>query len=90
MKITELVGKYDHVQTSLEKLKDAVKKMKEAKPAEAGSIVNVMQDLHEGVVLSTSSYSLEVKESQKGPVSYRPMESLEKWVVVSYQPLLRG
>jgi chromosome segregation ATPase len=90
MKITDLVGKYDYVQTSLEKLKDAVKKMKEAKPAEADSRVNVTQELHEGVVLSTSSCSLEIKEFQKGPVSYRPMESLGKWVVVSYQPLLRG
>jgi uncharacterized protein (DUF342 family) len=90
MKITDLVGKFDYVQTSLDKLKDAVKRMKEAKPAEADSRVNVMEELHEGVVLSTSSYSLEIKESQKGPVSYRPMESLEKWVVVDYKPLLHG
>jgi uncharacterized protein (DUF342 family) len=89
-KISDLIGKYDYVQASLDKLRDAIKKMKESKPAEADSRVNVVTMIHEGVVLNTSTLTHEFKESQKGPVSYKPMESLEKWVVVNYQPLMRG
>jgi len=89
-KISDLIGKYDYVQTSLEKLREAIKKMRESKPAEADSRVNIIGMVNEGVVLNTSTLTHEFKESQKGPVSYKPMDSLEKWVVIEYKQLMRG
>ena len=90
MKITDLIGKYDYVQASVEKLKEKIKAMKAAKPPEADSRVNVTGVAHAGLVLSTSAFSLEIKDSQKGPISYRPLEASSEWVVQEYQPLFKG
>lgn len=90
MKMTELINKYDGVAASLQKLQDAMKKIREAKPIEGNSRVNVLGMVHAGVVLNTTVASHQVKESQKGPISFRPMGEGSEWIVEGYQSLLQG
>lgn len=90
MKISELLNKYDGVQASLVKLQDAMKRMRESKPMEESSRVNVLGIAHAGVVLNTSTATLELHEDRKGPVSFKPPAAEGDWAIVEYQPLQKG
>ena len=90
IKITELLNKYDGVQASLTKLQDSIKRMREAKPMEESSRINVLGMAHAGVVLNTSTATLELQEDRKGPVSFKPPAVEGDWAIVEYQPLQKG
>jgi uncharacterized protein (DUF342 family) len=90
MKMSELLNKYDGVQASLTKLQDAMKRMREAKPMEESSRVNVLGMAHAGVSLRTSLATLELHEDRKGPISFKPPAVEGDWVIVEYQPLQKG
>ena len=90
MKITELLNKYDGVQASLGKLQDAMKQMREAKPMEEGSRINVLGMVYTGVVVNTTSAKFEFFEDKKGPLSLKPPVAEGEWAFVTYEPLQRG
>ena len=90
MKITELLNRYDGVQASLAKLQDALKRMREAKPMEESSRINVLGIVHAGVVLDTTAAMLELHEDRKGPVSFKPPAIEGEWVTSEYEPLQKG
>lgn len=90
IKITELLNKYDGVQASLTKLQDSLKRMREAKPMEESSRVNVLGMAHAGVVLNTAVATLTLQEDKKGPVSFKPPAVEGDWAIVEYEPLQKG
>jgi uncharacterized protein (DUF342 family) len=90
MKITELLNKYDGVQASLIKLQDALNRMREAKPMEESSRINVTGTVYGGVVLNTTMAKLEFHEDKQGPVSFKPQPAGGEWASVPYEPLQRG
>ena len=87
IKITELLNKYDAVQASMTKLQDALKRMREAKPMEESSRINVSGAAHAGVVLNTATATLTLQEDRKGPLSFKPPAVEGEWMNVEYQPL---
>lgn len=90
MKITELLNKYDGVQASLTKLQDSIKRMRESKPMEDSSRINILGIACSGVVLNTTAAKFEFKEDKQGPLSFKPEPGGGEWVSVSYEPLQRG
>jgi hypothetical protein len=90
VKITELLNKYDGVQASLTKLHDALKRMREAKPMEESSRINVLGIVYAGVVLNTTSAKIEFHEDRKGPVSFKPPAGEGEWTTPEYEPLQKG
>ena len=90
IKITELLNKYDGVQASLTKLQDAIKRMREAKPMEESSRINSLGVVYAGVVLNTSTATLEFHEDRKGPVSFKPPAGEGEWTALEYEPLQQG
>ncbi|MEN9846508.1 MAG: hypothetical protein RIS36_1655 [Pseudomonadota bacterium] len=89
-KISELLYKYDGVQASLAKLQESLKHMRESKPMEESSRINILGMAHSGVVLSTSSTKLEFHEDKQGPVSFKPQPAGGAWASVQYEPLQKG
>ena len=89
-KITELLYKYDGVQASLAKLQDSMKQMRESKPMEEASRINILAAAHAGVVLSTSVAKLEFHEEKQGPISFKPQPAGAEWASVPYEPLQKG
>lgn len=90
MKITELLNKYDGVQASLTKLQDALNRMRESKPMEESSRINVLGMVHAGVVLNSTAAMLEFHENRKGPVSFKPPAVEGDWTTPEYEPLQKG
>lgn len=90
IKITELINKYDGVQASYAKLQAAIKKMHESKPMEESSRINILGVVHAGVGFHATDASLEFHESQKGPLSFKPLVAQEAWSCQEYQPLQQG
>lgn len=90
MKISELLNKYDGVQASMAKLKDALKRMRESKPMEESSRINVIGMMFSGVVLNTATATLTVQEDTKGPISFKPPAVEGEWTIVEYEPLQKG
>ena len=90
MKISELLNKYDGVQASLTKLQDSLKRMREAKPMEESSRINVLGMAYAGVVLNTTRAMLELHEDRKGPLSFKPAAGEGEWTTPEYEPLQKG
>jgi uncharacterized protein (DUF342 family) len=90
MKITELLNKYDGVQASLTKLQDSIKRMRESKPMEESSRINILGMAYSGLVLNTTAAKFEFKEDKQGPLSFKPEPGGGEWASVSYEPLQRG
>jgi uncharacterized protein (DUF342 family) len=90
LKITELINKYDAVHASYAKLQDAIKRMRDAKPPEEDSRVNVLVMAYAGVVFNTTEATLRLQESQKGPVSFKPVSARKEWDIHEYQTLQQG
>ena len=90
MKITELLNKYDGVQESLAKLQESLKQMRESKPMEESSRINILGVAYSGVVLNTTGAKLEFHEDKQGPLSFKPQPGGAEWTPVSYEPLQKG
>ncbi len=90
MKLLELLSKYDGVQASMTKLHDSLKQMREAKPMEESSRINVLGMAYAGVVLNTTAATLEFHEDRKGPVSFKPPAGEGEWTTPEYEPLQKG
>lgn len=90
MKMTELLNKYDGVRASLAKLQEALKGMRDAKPMEESSRINILGLVYSGVVLNTTAAKLEFHEEKKGPLSFKPQPAGSEWASVPYEPLQKG
>jgi uncharacterized protein (DUF342 family) len=89
-KITELLNRYDGVQVSLAKLQESMKHMREAKPMEESSRINIPGMVYSGVVFNATAAKIEFHEDQKGPLSFKPQPAGGEWASVPYEPLQRG
>jgi len=90
MKITELLNKYDGVQASLTKLQESLKRMRESKPMEETSRINILGSMYSGVVFNTTAAKLEIHEDKQGPLSFKPQSAGGEWVSVPYETLQKG
>jgi uncharacterized protein (DUF342 family) len=90
MKITELLNKYDGVQASLGKLQESLKQMRESKPMEESSRINILGMAYAGVVLNATAAKFEFHENKQGPLSFKPQQAGGEWLEVPYEPLQKG
>lgn len=89
-KITELLNKYDGVQASLAKLQESMKQMREAKPMEESSRINILGKVYSGVVLNTINAKYVFTEDKQGPLSFKPQPAGGEWASIPYEPLQKG
>jgi uncharacterized protein (DUF342 family) len=89
-KITELLNKYDGVQASLAKLQESLKQMREAKPMEESSRINILGKAYSGVVLNTINAKYVFTEDKQGPLSFKPQPAGGEWASIPYEPLQKG
>jgi uncharacterized protein (DUF342 family) len=89
-KITELLYKYDGVQASLAKLQESLKQMREAKPMEESSRINILGKVYSGVVLNTIDAKYDFTEDKQGPLSFKPQPAGGEWASIPYEPLQKG
>ena len=89
-KITELLNKYDGVQASLAKLQESMKQMREAKPMEESSRINILGKAYSGVVLNTINAKYVFTEDKQGPLSFKPQPAGGEWASIPYEPLQKG
>lgn len=90
LKISELINRFDSVQASMDRLQSMMKTMRESKPPEENSRVNVLGTAYPGVSLHAASGELKLNEEVKGPASFKPKVGQEGWTQEGYQPLLKG
>lgn len=81
IKITGLLDKYDGVVKSLSVLREKERVMRESKPPAEDARVVVSGVIHAGVSMTSGETRLDLKESVKGPISFRRLEHEREWVM---------
>jgi uncharacterized protein (DUF342 family) len=90
VKISGLLEKYDGVVNSLSRLREQERQMRESKPVQTDARISVSGEVHAGVVLTCGERRLEIKETMKGPISFRCPEHQAEWQIEKFQSVKRG
>jgi len=90
VKITGLLEKYDGVVSSLERLRQQERKMRESKQAQTDARIVVSGVAYAGTVFTLGEARLELKDNVQGPVSFRCPDRNSEWIVEKVQGVKKG